>query len=182
MTGAATPLILYEVNMSKKIEYLPEILVNHFTDESAILFRKQVLEYALSYPKESIRVYINSDGGELEALGMMVNTMKSVPNKFHTICVGRAYSCGALLLSFGDRRSMGKFSTAMIHEVSAGTFGSTTEMENNLKEIKRQNKVWLSAFAQNIGMDYSALEQMMKANDKEDLFFLQEMLKNWAGP
>lgn len=160
--------------------YLDEIRVTEFTDESAGIFRRQVLEHSLNYPKDTIRVYIDSNGGEIDSLASMVATMESVPNKIHTICLGKAYSCGAFLLAMGDIRSASPYATIMVHEISAGTFGSTTEMENNLNEIKKQNKVWLTRFAKRCGKTYKEIVKVLRDNVNQDLFFTAKTAKRFG--
>lgn len=160
--------------------YLDEIRVTDFDDESAGKFRQQILDHALNYPKDTIRVYIDSSGGEIDALASMVATMKAVPNRIHTIALGKAYSCGAMLLAMGDIRSASEYATIMIHEISAGTFGSTTEMENNLKEIRRQNKMWLTRLAKACGKSYKDLVKHLKDNVNQDLFFTPKQAKRFG--
>lgn len=160
--------------------YLPEIRVTEFTDESAGKFRSQLLEHALNYPKDPIRIYIDSSGGDVDALASMVATMESVPNLIHTICLGKAYSCGAFLLALGDIRSASRYATIMVHEISAGTFGTATTMENNMAEIRRQNKIWLSRFAKACKKTHKQLLEIMKNNVNQDLFFSTKTAKRFG--
>lgn len=155
-------------------EYLSEIIVTEFDDSSAVEFRRQVLEYSQLDTKEPIRVYINSYGGEVESMAFMIETLKSIPNPVHTICLGKAYSCGAILLSFGDIRSIGRYSTIMLHEISSGAFGSSSEMEISVREVKRQNQFWLKQVAKNCKIPYKELSDKI---DKGDLFLTPKQAK-----
>ena len=160
--------------------FLGEIRVTDFDDDAAGRFRQQLLEHAVNYPNDPIRVYIDSSGGELDSLNSMIATMQSVPNKIHTICLGKAYSCGAFLLSMGDIRSASPYASIMIHEISAGTYGSTSEMENNLNEIKRQNKIWLTRFAKRCKKTYKQLQKIMRDNLNDDIFLSTKQAKDFG--
>src|ERR1017187_8909277 len=69
-----------------------EIWVRHFTSESAQEFREQVLERADKEGTMVIPVYIDSYGGNVDALAKMIATMDEVPNRFVTVCMGCAMS------------------------------------------------------------------------------------------
>ena len=56
----------------------------------------------------------------MDCLASMIETMDEVPNPIITVAHGMAMSCGAVLLSHGDIRFVGKNSRIMVHEVSGG--------------------------------------------------------------
>ncbi|HET7677791.1 MAG TPA: ATP-dependent Clp protease proteolytic subunit [Candidatus Limnocylindrales bacterium] len=66
-----------------------------------------------------ITLYINSGGGSVgDGLGMMefIYRMRREHDvRIDTVVLGYAYSMGAIVLQAGDRRSMGRFSTLMLH-------------------------------------------------------------------
>jgi ATP-dependent Clp protease protease subunit len=148
---------------------LKEIYVTDITQESSILFRQKLITLCSKFPNEVIKIYIDSHGGDLEALGSMVATMNQVPNEIHTIAIGKAMSAGAFLLSFGDVRYCDKYATIMIHQVQIFDFpdGDIEDLKINEREIKRLNKVWLKFFAENCGITYKDLTNLFKTKGKE---------------
>lgn len=111
---------------------------------------------------EPIKIYINSFGGSVMDLFAILDTMNSVPNPIYTIALGTAMSCGSVLFSAGNKRFVGENAEIMLHGVSAGVFGKTSDMTENLDEIKKLENRLLGILAQNTG---KTLEQI-----KEDVF------------
>ena len=148
-----------------------EIWVCKFDEDSAQKFRKEVVELSKMDPKRPITVYIDSYGGSVDALAKMVETMDEVPNPIITSCVGKAMSCGAMLLSHGDLRFCGKHSRIMIHEVSGGTLGDVHDMHADVQEAKRLNEYFMGILARNCGLkSYSELRKLIKEQDGRDRY------------
>lgn len=148
--------------MSKDYDdYFKPIVVTDFEQEEVDKFRRQVFEESLADPKAPIRVYIDTDGGYVDGLASMVETLQSVPNPIHTIVTGRACSAGAFLLSFGHKRYCGKHSYIMIHKISSGAWGHVDDMNITLEEINRLNNYWLSRLADNCGLDVDEVTERL---------------------
>lgn len=145
-----------------------EIWVNEFTEKSAQEFRKELLDATKGTdPLRPVIVYIDSYGGQVDALAKMIETMDEIPNPIITVCVGKAMSCGAMLLSHGDIRFCGKHARVMIHEVSSGTFGNVHDMNADTQETKRLNKYFMGLLAKNCGIKggYDAIRKIIKNQD-----------------
>ena len=152
-----------------------EIWVNAFTEESAQLFRDQVFERADRDGTNVIPVYIDSYGGQVDALAKMLDTMDEVPNRFVTVCMGKAMSCGAILLSHGDLRFVSAHSRVMVHNVSAGVIGDVTEMQSNTEEAQRINEVFIGLLAKNCKMSYKDLQDKIKeSTDSKNIYLSPE--------
>jgi ATP-dependent Clp endopeptidase proteolytic subunit ClpP len=148
-----------------------EIWVTDFTGDAALEFRDSVLEASKGDPMRPIVVYIHSYGGAVDALASMIETMDEVPNPIITVCQGMAMSCGAVLLSHGDIRFIGKHSRVMIHEVSSGTSGDVHDMAADAQETKRLNRYFMNLLAKNCGIKgYDALRKMIKDQDGRDRY------------
>lgn len=147
-----------------------EIIVNKFDEASANTFRTQLFE-AASDPYQPIIIHIDSYGGSVDALAKMIETMDSIPNHVITSCVGKAMSCGAVLLSHGDTRFLGRHSRVMIHEVSSIVAGDIHNMKNDVKEVEKLNKYFTGLLAKNCGLSgYNALRAIIKQRDGRDLY------------
>lgn len=148
-----------------------EIWVTKFDEEHAQKFRHAVLEQSKMDPTRPITIYIDSYGGYVDALAKMIETLEEVPNPIITACMGKAMSCGAILLSHGDIRFLGKHSRVMIHEVSAGTSGNVHDMKEDVKETERINKHFMGLLAKNCGFkSYDEFRQVLKDLDGRDLY------------
>lgn len=147
-----------------------EITVNRFDELTASAFRTQMFEAASTDPYRPIIVHIDSYGGAVDSLAKMIETIDAIPNHIITSCVGKAMSCGAVLLSHGDTRFLGRHSRVMIHEVSSITAGDVHNMKNDVKEIERLNKYFTGLLAKNCGLaGYNALRAILKQRDGSDL-------------
>lgn len=149
-----------------------EIWVNEFSEDSAGKFRDELLEACKGDPKKPVVVYIDSYGGSVDALSSMIESMDEVSNPIVTVAVGKAMSCGAVLLSHGDIRFCAKNARVMIHEVSAATSGDVHDMMADATEVKRLNRVFMGLLARNCGIKggYDALRKMVKDQDGRDKY------------
>lgn len=147
-----------------------EIWVTEFTSDSAMDFRDRILEASKEDQSVPIIVYIHSYGGLVDALASMIETMDEIPNPIVTVCQGVAMSCGAMLLSHGDIRFVGKHSRVMVHEVSSFTAGDVHDMNADAQETKRLNRYFMNLLAKNCGIKggYDALRKAIKDQDGRD--------------
>lgn len=158
--------------VDRKKESSGEIWVNKFTEDSATQFRESLLLRSRHDQDVPIVVHIDSYGGYVDSLAKMIETMDEIPNPIITACVGKAMSCGAILLSHGDYRYCGPHSRILIHEVSSGTGGDVHDMHNDATETKRLNKHFMGLLAKNCGIKggYEGLRQLVKEHDGRDIY------------
>jgi ATP-dependent Clp endopeptidase proteolytic subunit ClpP len=148
-----------------------EIWVTKFDEEHAQKFRHAVMEVAKSDPSRPVIVYIDSYGGYVDALAKMIETLDEIPNPIITACMGKAMSCGAILLSHGDVRFLGRHSRVMVHEVSSGTIGNVQDMKEDVKETVRLNEYFMGLLAKNCGFkNYAEFRAVIKDQDGRDRF------------
>jgi ATP-dependent Clp protease protease subunit len=157
------------VDDSQAKERRDEIWIHKFDEEAAQRFREHAIRLVREAPSSShpIVVYIDSYGGYVDSLAMMIETMDEIPNPIYTVCLGKAMSCGAILLSHGDQRFCGQHSRVMVHEVSSLTGGDVHDMLNDTKEAQRLNRYFMGLLAKNCNIKggYKALRQMIKERD-----------------
>jgi ATP-dependent Clp protease protease subunit len=159
--------------MDEHEELSSEIWVNEFKEVEAQKFRVAVLKASKADPIRPIVIYIDSYGGQVDALAKMIATLDEIPNTVITVAMGKAMSCGAVLLSHGDIRFCDTHSRVMVHEVSSGTFGDVHDMKADVKETARLNEYFLGLLAKNCGIKggYSKLRQIIKEQDGRDRYF-----------
>jgi ATP-dependent Clp endopeptidase proteolytic subunit ClpP len=99
--------------------------IGEITDQAAEDFSKVLLLMSIErqYNKQRpITLYINSGGGSVGAGLAMMQMMDEVRRlygvKIHTVITGYAYSMGAIVFQAGDHRTMGIYSTMMLHSSS----------------------------------------------------------------
>lgn len=148
-----------------------EIWVTKFDEDHAQKFRIAVLDAAKGDPNRPITIHIDSYGGYVDALAKMIETLDEVPNPIVTVCMGKAMSCGAILLSHGDVRFLGRHSRVMVHEVSSGTWGNVQDMKEDVKETVRLNEYFMGMLAKNCGFkNYEEFRSVLKEQDGRDRY------------
>ena len=104
------------------------IKVNKFDEKAANDFATK-MAMAHSTGQKVIPVVIDSYGGQVYSLMTMIAAIKSSDLPVATIVEGKAMSCGAVLLTFGEEglRFAAPDATVMIHDVSSGGWGKIEE-------------------------------------------------------
>jgi len=97
--------------------------------------------YGFDYQPNPIKLYVDSYGGEVyQCLGLL-GIMEKSKIPIHTIVTGCAMSCGFLISIAGHERFGFPGSTFLYHSVSSGSFGTTKQMEEDIIETKRLQKI-----------------------------------------
>lgn len=132
---------------------LPQIVrVTDFDEKAAEKFTEE-FEKATLTGQPVVPVIIDSYGGYVHSLLSMIAVIQSSAVPVATICVGKAMSCGSILLSCGTEgmRFMDKNATVMVHDVSAIQFGKTPELKASASETDRLSKLIFTLMAKNCG-------------------------------
>ena len=128
------------------------IRVNKFDEESAEKFQQEIA-LAHNTGQSVIPVVIDSYGGQVYSLMTMISAIKHAELPVATIVEGKAMSCGAVLLSFGEEgmRFADPDATVMIHDVSSGSWGKIEELKADVKEAERLDDKIYTMMARNCG-------------------------------
>lgn len=111
-------------------------------------------------PEESetdpITIYINSPGGEVYSCLGLYDVMQLFINQgyvIRTINIGCAASAAAIILLSGSKghRYCLPNSTVMLHQPSAGTYGTVTDMKIAVEEADRLKKIMNNIVRQHAG-------------------------------
>lgn len=146
------------VNVDSKIKEVelrkqPVIVkVNKFNEESASKFHQEIA-LAHNTGQKVIPIVIDSYGGEVYSLMSMISAIRHSELPIATIAEGKAMSCGAVLLSFGEEgmRFADPDATIMIHDVSSGAFGKIEEIKADIKEAERLDDKIFTMMSRNCG-------------------------------
>lgn len=97
-------------------------LTENITKKSASELSALLLHYDNESHKDPVTIYINSSGGDVSGLLCIYDVMRMVKAPIKTICLGRAYSAGAVILAAGSQGYRGalKSSKVMIHGIQFG--------------------------------------------------------------
>ena len=128
------------------------VRVNKFDEESAQKFSDSIAQ-AHNTGQKVIPVVIDSYGGQVYSLMSMISAIKHAELPIATIVEGKAMSCGAVLLTFGDEgmRFADSDATIMIHDVSSGAHGKIEELKADVKEAERLDDKIYTMMARNCG-------------------------------
>lgn len=115
------------------------LLGTEVNDPVASLICAQLLFLESQDPEKEIYLYINSPGGSVTAGMAIYDTMQYITPPVATVCMGRAASMGALLLSAGKEgmRYALPNSQIMIHQPLGGYQGQATDIDIHAREMKR---------------------------------------------
>ena len=108
-------------------------------DAVANLLSAQMLFLESENPEKDINIYINSPGGDINALFAIYDTMMYIKPDITTICMGQAASAAAVLLAAGTpgKRLALPHSRVLIHQPYAGAQGQVSDLEIASREIQR---------------------------------------------
>ena len=131
------------------------------TEHTASIVVAELLFLEAQDPDKDINIYINSPGGMVTAGLAIYDTMRFIKPDISTICVGRAASMAAVLLSAGTRGKRYALPNAeiMIHQPLGGFQGQASDIKitaDHILELKdRLNRI----LAENTGQELSVIER-----------------------
>ena len=136
-----------------ELKHQPVIIrVNKFDEAAAKDFNARMAA-AQSTGQKVVPVIIDSYGGQVYSLMSMIASINSSELPVATIVEGKAMSCGAVLLSFGEQgmRFADPDATIMIHDVSSGGRGKIEELKADVAEADRLDEKIFTMMARNCG-------------------------------
>ena len=82
---------------------------------------------------EDITIYIHSPGGDASGLAQIYDVIQMIKSPVKTVCLGKAYSAGAVLLAAGTKgkRFIMKNAHVMIHGIQCAFPISGTDLTNS---------------------------------------------------
>ena len=111
-------------------------------DTIANLVCAQLLHLESENPDRDINLYINSPGGDINALFAIYDTMSYIKPDITTICFGQAASAAAVLLAAGapGKRLALPHARILIHQPYAGAQGQVSDLQIASAEIQRMKR------------------------------------------
>ena len=148
------------------------LLGSEVNDAVASLICAQLLFLESQDPEKEIYLYINSPGGSVTAGMAIYDTMNYITPPIATVCMGRAASMGAFLLSAGQKgmRYALPNSQVMIHQPLGGAQGQATDIAIHAEYIMKIKKKLNTILAQRTGQPLEKVE----ADTERDHFLSAE--------
>ncbi len=121
----------------------------------------QMLFLEYEDPDKDILLYINSPGGSVTAGLAIYDVMKYVKPDVQTICVGSAFSMGALLLAAGTKgkRFILPHGKVMLHQPSGGAGGQSSDIQIHAREIVKTKRELNDILAEATGKTWDQVEK-----------------------
>ena len=154
------------------------LLGSEVNDAVASLICAQLLFLESQDPEKEIYLYINSPGGSVTAGMAIYDTMNYITPPIATVCMGRAASMGAFLLSAGQKgmRYALPNSQVMIHQPLGGFQGQATDIDIHAREILRMRETLNGLLAKHTGQP---IEKIAKDTERDN-FMTAEMAQAYG--
>ena len=157
-------------------------------DTIANLVSAQLLHLESENPDRDINIYINSPGGDINALFAIYDTMQYVKPDISTICFGQAASAAAVILAAGTpgKRLALKHSRVLIHQPYAGAQGQVSDIEIAAHEINRLKVQLEEILADHTGQPVEKIARdtdrdfVMTALEAKEYGIIDEVIDNRA--
>jgi ATP-dependent Clp protease protease subunit len=144
-------------------------------DTIANLVCAQLLHLESENADKDINIYINSPGGDINALFAIYDTMQFVRPDCSTICFGQAASAAAVLLAAGKngKRLALPRSRIIIHQPYGQAMGQASDIELAAKEIERMRRLLEEMLAEHTGQP---IDRIHRDTDRDFIMTAQEAL------
>jgi ATP-dependent Clp protease protease subunit len=142
-------------------------------DTIANLVCAQLLHLESENADKDINIYINSPGGDINALFAIYDTMQFVRPDCSTICFGQAASAAAVLLAAGapNKRLALPRSRIIIHQPYGQAMGQASDIELAAKEIERMRRLLEEMLAQHT---HQPIERIHRDTDRDFIMTADE--------
>ena len=170
MTESARPELrmtgIYgDVNEERCSEAIYGLTALHQSGTGKVLEDPEDPESDLIDTYQPIEFIISSHGGLAADMFSVYDTIRSIRDMspIHTKGLGKVMSAGVLLLASGTKgeRRIGKYCRVMIHGVQAGQHGYLADVENEFKETRAIQRMYIKALAEETNMTEAYVKKLM---------------------
>jgi ATP-dependent Clp protease, protease subunit len=139
-------------------------MVENFTEQMATELSALLLYLDKQDPDKLIEIYIHSNGGSSAALVHIYDIIQMISAPIKTVCIGKCFSAGAVLLAVGAKgeRYAFKNSKIMIHGIQS-TFpipGHTVSHNQNFLDfLKGENDKVMKILAHHSGQSLEKVKE-----------------------
>ena len=142
-------------------------------DTIANLVCAQLLHLESENPDRDINLYINSPGGDINALFAIYDTMSYIKPDIATICFGQAASAAAVLLAAGapGKRLALPHARILIHQPYASAQGQVSDLQIASDEIQRMKRSLEEILSEHTGQ---TVEKISTDTDRDFVMTAQQ--------
>lgn len=154
-------------------------------DGVANVVSAQMLHLESENPDRDISVYINSPGGDINAMFAIYDTMQYIRPDITTICFGQAASAAAILLAAGAQGKRLALPNAriLLHQPYTGAQGQVSDLEIAANEIERLKGALEEILARHTGQSMEKVaadtdrDFVMTATEAKEYGIIDEVLR-----
>lgn len=143
---------------SKMFEDRIIFLITDINSETANLVKSQLL-YLDSISHDPIKMYIDSNGGEVYTCMGVIDTMNFIKSTVITVNIGICASMAAIVLSNGDVRRSLPNSRVLMHQPMGGRVGQSTDIEIASRELSHVKKILYKIMADKTNKSVKDIEK-----------------------
>ncbi len=142
-------------------------------DDVANLVCAKLLHLESENPDRDISLYINSPGGDVNAMFAIYDTMTYIKPDVATICFGQAASAAAILLAAGapGKRLALPNARVLLHQPYTGAQGQVSDLEIAANEIERLKTALEEMLARHSGQP---IEKIAEDTDRDFVMTARE--------
>ena len=167
MTG-----IYGDVTEDRCSEAVYGLMALHLTGTEKMLADPQDENSEIIETYQPIDFIISSHGGLAADMFSVYDVIRELRDKtpIHTKGLGKVMSAGVLLLASGTKgeRRIGRYCRVMIHGVMAGQHGYLADVENEFKETRAIQRMYVKALAEETNMSEAYVRKLM--NKKTNVY------------
>lgn len=153
-------------------------------DDVANLVCAKLLHLESENPDRDISLYINSPGGDVNAMFAIYDTMSYIRPDVATICFGQAASAAAILLAAGSpgKRLALPNARILLHQPYTGAQGQVSDLEIAANEIERLKTQLEEVLARHSGQPIEKIEKdtdrdfVMTAHQAKEYGIIDEVI------
>jgi len=167
MTG-----IYGDVTEDRCSEAVYGLMALHLTGTEKVLADPEDENSEIIKTYQPIDFIISSHGGLAADMFSVYDVIRDLRDRtpIHTKGLGKVMSAGVLLLASGTKgeRRIGKYCRVMIHGVMAGQHGYLADVENEFKETRAIQRMYVKALAEETNMSEAYVRKLM--NKKTNVY------------
>jgi len=135
-----------------------------FNEDKAKDVVNRLLDLEIKNPTKDIIMYIDSYGGYIHSFLAIHDAIKMIRCDVATVCIGKAMSCGQLLLMSGTKgkRFITPNSRILIHQIATLTCGKIADIELDINESKELQKIIEGMIVKYTNITSKKLVEIMK--------------------
>tara|TARA_R110000824_G_scaffold100088_3_gene237910 strand:- start:6640 stop:7287 length:648 start_codon:yes stop_codon:yes gene_type:complete len=161
-----------DVNEERCSEAVYGLHALHLTGKKQFLANPEDPESEVLETYEPIEFVVSTHGGIAADMFSVYDCIREIRDRTPIITkgLGKVMSAGVLLLAAGTKgeRKIGRYCRVMIHGVMAGQHGYLADVENEFKETKAIQKMYVQALASETNMSENYVRKLM--NKKTNVY------------